>query len=38
VIGVDGLMLPDGLHPSATGVDRIAKRLAPMVAVKLTAQ
>ena len=37
VIGVDGLMLPDGLHPSATGVDRIAARLAPLVTERLSA-
>lgn len=35
VIGVDGLMLPDGLHPSALGVDRIAGRLAPLIASSL---
>nr|WP_245942269.1 arylesterase [Sphingomonas gilva] len=36
VIGVDGMMLPDGLHPSAEGVDAIANRLAPLVAEKLS--
>jgi acyl-CoA thioesterase-1 len=35
VIGVEGLMLPDGLHPSAAGVDRIAGRLAPLIASSL---
>lgn len=35
VIGVGGLMLPDGIHPSATGVDRIAARLTPLVTQRL---
>lgn len=35
-IGVDGMMLPDGLHPSATGIDTIAHRLTPLVVTKLS--
>lgn len=34
-IGVDGMMLPDGIHPSAAGVDHIVSRLRPMVAERL---
>lgn len=36
VIGVEGMMLPDGLHPTAEGVDAIAERLSPLVAEKLS--
>lgn len=35
VIGQRALMLPDGVHPNATGVKRIADRLAPLVATRL---
>ena len=32
VLGDQALLLPDGIHPNAQGVKRIAGRLAPMVA------
>lgn len=32
VVTNSSLMLPDGIHPTAEGIDIIAKRLAPMVA------
>ena len=35
VIGNRALMLPDGVHPNAQGVERIADRLAPMVERRL---
>ncbi len=35
VIGDRRLMLPDGMHPNAQGVDRIAARLTPVVAKRL---
>ncbi|WP_425475235.1 arylesterase [Sphingomonas silueang] len=35
VIGNRQLMLPDGVHPNAQGVDRIVTRLAPVVAKRL---
>ena len=35
VLGNRRLMLPDGIHPNAKGVDVIAARLAPIVATKL---
>lgn len=35
VIGDRRLMLPDGVHPNAKGVDRMAARIAPIVADKL---
>lgn len=35
VIGNRSLMLPDGIHPNAQGIDRIADRLAPVVAGRL---
>lgn len=35
VIGQPGLMLPDGIHPSAAGVDRIGARIAPLLAERL---
>lgn len=35
VIGNRALMLPDGVHPNAQGVDRIAARLTPLVAKRL---
>jgi len=35
VIGDRRLMLPDGVHPNAQGVDRIAARLTPVVAKRL---
>lgn len=35
VIGNRQLMLPDGVHPNAQGVDRIVARLAPVVATRL---
>jgi acyl-CoA thioesterase-1 len=37
VIGNRQLMLPDGVHPNARGVDRIADRLAPIVSTRLAA-
>jgi acyl-CoA thioesterase-1 len=37
VIGNRQLMLPDGVHPNARGVDRIAERLAPIVSSRLSA-
>lgn len=37
VIGNRALMLPDGVHPNARGVDRIADRLAPLVKARLAA-
>lgn len=35
VIGNRRLMLPDGVHPNAQGVDIIARRIAPIVATRL---
>ncbi|MFD1034681.1 arylesterase [Sphingomonas hankookensis] len=35
VIGNRQLMLPDGIHPNAQGVDRIVARLGPVVAGRL---
>jgi acyl-CoA thioesterase-1 len=35
VLGNRRLMLPDGIHPNAKGVDVIAARVAPIVATKL---
>ena len=35
VIGNRALMLPDGVHPNAQGVERIADRLAPLVERRL---
>lgn len=35
VIGNRALMLPDGIHPNAQGVDRIVARLGPVVAARL---
>jgi acyl-CoA thioesterase I len=35
VLGNRRLMLPDGIHPNAKGVDVIAARIAPIVATKL---
>jgi len=35
VIGQRALMLPDSVHPNASGVKRIADRLAPLVAERL---
>lgn len=35
VIGNRALMLPDGIHPNAQGVDRIVARLGPVVAGRL---
>ena len=35
VIGNRALMLPDGIHPNAQGVDRIVARLGPVVAERL---
>ncbi len=35
VIGDRRLMLPDGVHPNAQGVDRIAARLTPVLAKRL---
>ncbi|MES2753184.1 MAG: arylesterase [Pseudomonadota bacterium] len=37
VIGNRALMLPDGVHPNAKGVARIAERLTPLVRDRLTA-
>lgn len=37
VLGNRALMLPDGVHPNARGVDRIADRLAPLVKARLAA-
>lgn len=37
VLGQRQLMLPDGIHPNATGVGKIADRVAPLVADKLKA-
>ncbi len=37
VIGNRALMLPDGIHPNAQGVDRIVARLGPVVAERLRA-
>ncbi|MBY6241119.1 arylesterase [Methylosinus sp. Sm6] len=31
VLGVDGMTLPDGLHPSRAGVERIVEGIAPVV-------
>ncbi|WP_298091037.1 arylesterase [uncultured Sphingomonas sp.] len=36
VIGNRQLMLPDGVHPNAVGVGRMADRVAPLVAKRLT--
>ena len=33
--GNRALMLPDGIHPNAQGVDRIVARLGPVVAARL---
>jgi acyl-CoA thioesterase I len=35
VIGNRALMLPDGVHPNARGIDRIADRLTPVVQARL---
>lgn len=35
VIGQRATMLPDGVHPNAAGVERIAERLTPVVAERL---
>lgn len=35
VIGDRRLMLPDGIHPNAQGVDRIVARIAPLAAERL---
>ena len=35
VIGQRAVMLPDGVHPNAAGVERIAERLEPVVAERL---
>ncbi|MEH3099138.1 MAG: arylesterase [Sphingomonas adhaesiva] len=35
VLGKRQLMLPDGIHPNATGVEKIADRVAPLVADRL---
>ena len=35
VIGRRALMLDDGIHPNAKGVEVMAKRLAPIVATEL---
>ncbi|SOB88322.1 acyl-CoA thioesterase-1 [Sphingomonas guangdongensis] len=35
VLGNRRLMLPDGIHPNATGVERIADRVAPLLATRL---
>lgn len=35
VIGQRAVMLPDGVHPNAAGVERIAGRLTPVVAERL---
>ncbi|ATQ66801.1 MULTISPECIES: arylesterase [Methylosinus] len=37
VLGVDGMTLPDGLHPSRAGVERIVEGVAPLVAARLDA-
>lgn len=37
VLGNRQLMLPDGVHPNARGVDRVADRVAPLVAKRLAA-
>jgi acyl-CoA thioesterase-1 len=37
VIGRREFLLPDGVHPNATGVTRIADRLAPVVRTRLAA-
>ncbi len=37
VLGNRALMLPDGIHPNAQGVDRIVTRLGPVVAGRLRA-
>ncbi len=37
VIGNRALMLPDGVHPNAMGVNRIADRVAPLVGKRLAA-
>ncbi|WP_235519638.1 arylesterase [Sphingomonas sp. Leaf22] len=37
VLGDRALMLPDGIHPNAQGVDRIVARLGPVVAGRLRA-
>ena len=33
--GNRALMLPDGIHPNAQGVERMADRIAPLVAERL---
>ena len=35
VIGTQGLMLPDGIHPNDKGVETIVTRVAPMIAARL---
>lgn len=35
VLGNRQLMLPDGVHPNARGVDRVADRIAPLVKARL---
>ena len=35
VIGNRALLLPDGIHPNAQGVTRIATRLAPVIGAAL---
>ncbi|MHA6722380.1 arylesterase [Sphingomonas sp. RS2018] len=37
VLGNRQLMLPDAVHPNARGVDRVADRVAPLVAKRLAA-
>jgi acyl-CoA thioesterase I len=37
VLGNRSLMLPDGVHPNAAGVQRIADRVAPLVRARLAA-
>lgn len=37
VIGNRQLMLPDGVHPNAAGVEHVADRVAPLVAKRLAA-
>lgn len=38
VIGNRALMLPDGIHPNAQGVERIADKLAPLIGSRLRAE
>lgn len=35
VLGQSALMLPDGIHPNAKGIERIVTRVAPMVGERL---